>query len=397
MKLIELKKICDLKNGFAFKSSDYIDKSDTLNCRMSNIRPDGNFDIDYHPKYLPDSYSEKYQDFLLKDGDIVIAMTDLANDPKILGVPTIVNTKGYNLLLNQRVGKLVFNDINKVDIRYFQYSLNRKSIRNYYTKFAGGGLQLNIGKKEILSVQIPLPPLEQQKKIASILDAADSYRQKTKALIAKYDELTQSLFLDMFGDPVKNEKGWEIVKFSNVGKLDRGKSKHRPRNAPELLGGTHPLIQTGDVAKSGGYITDYKTTYSDIGLAQSRLWEAGTLCITIAANIAKTGILTFEACFPDSVVGFTPNIKTNNEYTQKWMSFLQKTLQDSAPESAQKNINLAILKDLNFPLAPITLQNQFAERVNLIEQQKASVQASFEKADELFNSLLQKAFKGGLV
>jgi len=397
MKLIELKKICDLKNGFAFKSSDYIDKSDTLNCRMSNIRPDGNFDIDYHPKYLPDSYSEKYQDFLLKDGDIVIAMTDLANDPKILGVPTIVNTKGYNLLLNQRVGKLVFNDINKVDIRYFQYSLNRKSVRNYYTKFAGGGLQLNIGKKEILSVQIPLPPLEQQKKIASILDAADSYRQKTKALIAKYDELTQSLFLDMFGDPVKNEKGWEIVKFSNVGKLDRGKSKHRPRNAPELLGGTHPLIQTGDVAKSGGYITDYKTTYSDIGLAQSRLWEAGTLCITIAANIAKTGILTFEACFPDSVVGFTPNIKTNNEYTQKWMSFLQKTLQDSAPESAQKNINLAILKDLNFPLAPITLQNQFAERVNLIEQQKASVQASFEKADELFNSLLQKAFKGGLV
>ena len=80
------------------------------------------------------------------------------------------------------------------------------------------------------------------------------------------------------------------------------------------------------------------------------MWLKGTLCITIAANIAKTGILTFDACFPDSVVGFIPNEKTNNDYTQLWMSFLQKILEDSAPESAQKNINLSILRDLDFPL-----------------------------------------------
>jgi type I restriction enzyme S subunit len=196
---------------------------------------------------------------------------------------------------------------------------------------------------------------------------------------------------------VKNEKGWEKVKFSDVGKLDRGKSKHRPRNAPELLGGIYPLIQTGDIANAGCYIKDYKSTYSDIGLAQSKLWKAGTLCITIAANIAKTGILTFDACFPDSVVGFIPNDKTNNEYTQYWISFLQKILEDSAPESAQKNINLAILKNLDFPLPPIHLQTKFAERVKAIETQKAQAQASLEKAEELFNSLLQRAFNGELV
>ncbi len=246
-------------------------------------------------------------------------------------------------------------------------------------------------------LKIPLPPLETQKKIASILDEADKVRQLNKQLIAKYDELTQSLFLDMFGDPVTNPKGWEKVKFSEVGKLDRGKSKHRPRNAPELLGGDYPLIQTGDVANSGGYIREFKATYSELGLSQSKMWASGTLCITIAANIAKTGILTFDACFPDSVVGFVPNEKTNNEYTQFWMSFLQKILEDSAPESAQKNINLAILRALDFPLPPIELQNQFADRVQAIEEQKAQAQEALEKADDLFNSLLQRAFKGELV
>jgi type I restriction enzyme S subunit len=201
----------------------------------------------------------------------------------------------------------------------------------------------------------------------------------------------------MFGDPVSNPRGWEVVKFSDVGKLDRGKSKHRPRNAPELLGGIHPLIQTGNLANCGVYLKEYTSTYSDIGLAQSKKWPSGTLCITIAANIAKTGILSFDACFPDSVVGFIPNQKTNNLYTLFWLSFLQKILEETAPESAQKNINLGILRALDFPLSKIELQNQFADSVKAIEAQKAQAQASLAQADHLFNSLLQKAFKGELV
>lgn len=143
-----------------------------------------------------------------------------------------------------------------------------------------------------------------------------------------------------------------MQKFGEVGTLDRGISKHRPRNAPELLGGSHPLVQTGEVANCDGYIRSYTSTYSDLGLRQSKMWPAGTLCITIAANIAKTGILTFEACFPDSVVGFRADDPATVEYVRVWLSFLQKALEDSAPESAQKNINLAILRGLNIPLPP---------------------------------------------
>jgi type I restriction enzyme S subunit len=200
----------------------------------------------------------------------------------------------------------------------------------------------------------------------------------------------------MFGDPVKNEKGWDVLKFEKLGSLDRGISKHRPRNAPELLGGDYPLIQTGDVANSKGLITNFRSTYSELGLRQSKLWPKGTLCITIAANIAKTGILQIDACFPDSIVGFIPNPKlTNSIFIQFWIGFLQKILEDNAPESAQKNINLEILRGLDVICPPVELQNDFSERISqLISTKDVNPIIGSEK---LFNSLIQKAFKGELI
>ena len=103
----------------------------------------------------------------------------------------------------------------------------------------------------------------------------------------------------MFRDPVHNNREFSEAVLPELGEFGRGVSKHRPRNAPELLGGEYPLIQTGDIASADLYITKYENTYSEIGFKQSRMWDSGTLCITIAANIAKTAILTFSSCFPD--------------------------------------------------------------------------------------------------
>ena len=228
------------------------------------------------------------------------------------------------------------------------------------------------------------------------MDKADALRRKREKAIALTDDLLRSTFIDMFGDPVTNPKGWKIAKFGTVGQLDRGKSKHRPRNDPTLLGGDHPLIQTGDVANSEGYITKFKSTYSDIGLKQSKKWPAGTLCITIAANIANTGILEFEACFPDSVVGFKPNELVTVEYVQAWMGFLQKIIEEKAPESAQKNINLAILRDLDIPLPDITNQKKFTEIVHQNKKTKLNLNAALDKDSCLFSSLTQRAFRGEL-
>lgn len=389
---IKLSEILDLFNGFAFKSTDYVDKSNVLNCRMSNIRPDGRFDILYNPRYLPENYADKFSNYKLRDGDLIVAMTDLAGDPKILGVPTIVQTNGTTILLNQRVGKLILKEKEKIFVPWLRYNLGRKEVQKYYSRFSNGGLQINLGKNDLLSYEIEITPLSTQKAIADKLDKADALRKKDKELLAQYDELAQAIFIDMFGDPVRNEKGWETENLSDIGKIGRGKSKHRPRNAPELLGGDYPLIQTGDVANSGLYINNYNSTYSQIGLLQSKMWSKGTLCITIAANIAKTGILNFDSCFPDSVVGFVPNEKTNVVYIHYWFSFVQKILEDQAPESAQKNINLEILSNLEIICPPIKLQNEFAEKIQNIEAQTSIVNQQAQQSEELFQALLQESF-----
>lgn len=337
----------------------------------------------------------RYSHFLVDEGDLLIACSGIVVE-NFHNKIAFASKENLPLCLNTSTMRFKQLPEKKGDLNYLKYFLQTILFKKQLTKLITGSAQLNFGPSHIRKIKIPLPDLPTQQKIAKILDKADELRQYNKQLIEKYDSLVQSLFLDMFGDPIHNLKNWEEVRFEEVGQLDRGKSKHRPRNAPKLLNGPYPLIQTGDVANSGGYIKNFKSTYSEVGLKQSKLWPNGTLCITIAANIAKTGILTFEACFPDSVVGFIPNKRTNNIYVQNWISFLQEMLEEKAPMAAQKNINLAILKDLEFMNPPIELQTKFAEIVQIIENQKQQAQESSEKSELLFQSLLNKAFNGGL-
>jgi len=169
-KTVKLGDICDLQNGFAFKSSDYVDNSNTLNIRMSNIRPNGKFDEFHNIKFLPDNYATKYAEYKLIEGDLIIAMTDMAGNPKILGMPTIVkNLDGRAFLLNQRVGKLhKFSD--EIFVPYLCHFLS--TLKNFYKNKGAGGLQINISKKDILSAKIRLPPLAEQQRIVAKLDAA---------------------------------------------------------------------------------------------------------------------------------------------------------------------------------------------------------------------------------
>ena len=159
-----------------------------------------------------------------------------------------------------------------------------------------------------------------------------------------------------------------MQKISSLGEFDRGKSKHRPRDAAHLYGGPYPFIQTGDVTNSDGRITSFRQTYSEAGLAQSRLWPAGTLAITIAANIAETAILTFPACFPDSVVGFTADpAKADVRFIEYLFQAMRKQVKSHAYGSAQENINLEVLRKLEFPIPPLQLQTKIADYLSLID------------------------------
>ena len=195
----KLSEFCDLQNGYAFKSDDYLTNSTVLNCRMSNIRPDGGFDADYHPKYLPDMFWEKYKDYRLVDGDVIIAMTDMASDPKILGVPTIVRTNGKKFLLNQRVGKLTFFDNTAINNVYLMFVLSQKHIRQQLVKSAGGSTQINVGKPAVLGVEFFVPPMKLQEQFAAFVEQTDKSKWAIQQSLDKLELLKKSLMQEQFG------------------------------------------------------------------------------------------------------------------------------------------------------------------------------------------------------
>ena len=161
-------------------------------------------------------------------------------------------------------------------------------------------------------------------------------------------------------------EGWTWARYPELGEFCRGKSRHRPRNDPKLYeGGNYKLVQTGDVARANGVIESFTGLYNDIGLAHSRLWPKGTMCITIAANIADSAILGFDACIPDSVVGFIPFSKFDNaRYFEYFMRTAKAHLVEFAPSTAQKNINIGILEMVLIPLPPLPEQNRIVAKVD---------------------------------
>lgn len=176
--------------------------------------------------------------------------------------------------------------------------------------------------------------------------------------------------------------GWEWCRLPDIGELNRGKSKHRPRNDPKLFNdGTIPLVQTGDVSRAEDVITTYASMYNEFGLNQSKLWPKGTMCITIAANIADTAILGFDACFPDSVVGFTPYLQeVHVKYFDYFVRTAKNHLEEFAPSTAQKNINLEILSQLLVPLPSISALNNTIEKIKELMTLCDSLKANLKDA-----------------
>ena len=290
---------------------------------------------------------------------------------------------------NQQINVIEPNEI--VMPRYLAYNLLFSKPR--LISIANAAVVPIINKTQFGEIVINIEEDKtKQVEIVSVLDKLSGIITKYKQELKSLDVLIKARFVEMFGDPVSNPFGLPVKKLSELGSLDRGRSQHRPRNAPELLGGPYPLIQTGEVSVAGLYITEYHNTYSEIGLKQSKMWKAGTLCITIAANIAQTAIMTFDACFPDSVVGFVPYGEVNALYIHYWFGFFQKILEEQAPQVAQKNINLKILSDLNVIVPEKKKLKQFEDFVARVDKSKVAVQKSLDETQLLFDSLMQEYF-----
>lgn len=273
------------------------------------------------------------------------------------------------------------------------------SLRSHFT---GSGIQHFTGEA-LRRFHVPVPPLPEQQSIVAILDEAFAGLATAAANAEKnlrnagelFDSYLNSVFMCRTGEWA--EKSLRDVSID----FGRGKSKHRPRNDPALYGGKYPFIQTGDIRNAGGVILEHSQTYNERGLAQSKLWPKGTICITIAANIAETGILGFDACFPDSVIGMVVDpAQANNKFVEYLLRFFKAILQAQGKGSAQDNINLATFENRKFPFPSIKLQNGLAASLDTIAEEVRRLESSYEarlqRISELKQSILQKAFSGEL-
>lgn len=182
---------------------------------------------------------------------------------------------------------------------------------------------------------------------------------------------------------------WERKTLDKLGTISRGKSKHRPRNDATLFNGDYPFIQTADVKEANFYITKYSQTYNEKGLAQSKLWPKGTLCITIAANIAETGILGIEACFPDSIMGFLPyNGVSDVRFVKYCFDILQNEFRQISQGTAQDNLSWEKLSTIMFPAPDYKEQKKIADILSayddLIENNQKQIQLLEEAAQRLY-------------
>ena len=322
---------------------------------------------------------------------------------------------------NAMVVKPYCDNLNKNFLYYYLNSIN-------FAPYISGSAQPQITRISLRPLNISIPPLAEQGRIVakieelfagidagvenlkSVKNQIALYRQSVLksafdgTLTAKWREQKHFIkhYIAMDKTPFEIPHEWEWFKLSQLGNIGRGKSKHRPRNDKKLFGGKYPFIQTGEIKACKRYLKDYTETYSDFGLAQSKLWSENTLCITIAANIAETAILKIKACFPDSVVGFIKNdLISKIEYIEYYIRLIRENLDKAAPATAQKNINLQTLNEILVPVPTLAEQERIVaeiesrfERADALE---TAVDRALNDAEKLKQAVLKKAFSGKLV
>lgn len=371
--------------------------------------------VECSEKYITEIALKESNAKLLPIGTLLIAMYGSIGK---LGITKI------ECATNQAIASII--ELYGIDKFFLFYLFLYK--RPFLMQLGKGGTQKNISLAVLNSLEIPLPPLAEQGRIVakieelfagidagvenlkSVKNQIALYRQSVLksafdgTLTAKWREQKHFIkhYIAMDKTPFEIPHEWEWFKLSQLGNIGRGKSKHRPRNDKKLFGGKYPFIQTGEIKACKRYLKDYTETYSDFGLAQSKLWSENTLCITIAANIAETAILKIKACFPDSVVGFIKNdLISKIEYIEYYIRLIRENLDKAAPATAQKNINLQTLNEILVPVPTLAEQERIVaeiesrfERADALE---TAVDRALNDAEKLKQAVLKKAFSGELV
>jgi type I restriction enzyme S subunit len=285
------------------------------------------------------------------------------------------------------------------DPRWLMHCFNSPAIRNQITAFATGTTRSRISRSNLAKVKIPLPPLPEQRRIAEILDKADALRTKRRAALAQLDTLTQSIFLDMFGDPAKNPKGWPQLELKDLFDIARGGSP-RPIDAfiTEAEDGIN-WIMIGDASEGGKYITKTKKRIRPEGASRSRSVKPGDFLLTNSMSFGRPYIMQTSGCIHDGWLVLAPRteaFEADYFYTLLGSRAVFTEFERRAPGATVKNLNIDLVRSVTVPVAPVSRQREFARAVTAIERATGPFHRSLLELERLFVSLQNRAFRGEL-
>lgn len=381
MEKIKIGDVCDILNGYAFKSENYVDSGIRI-IRISNVQKG----------YIEDSTPAFYSfdtmglsKFMLEEGDLLMSLTGN------VGRVAILEKELLPAALNQRVACLRLKS-NKITKSYLFHFLNSNFFEQQCIMASNGVAQKNMSTEWLKDYEIPLYTPNQQEEIVTVLNAAQSILSSRRQQLQKLDELVKARFVELFGDINANDREWNIQPLGELCTIVRGGS---PRPIEKYLGGDIPWIKIGDATDGESiYLYSTKEHITQAGVSKSRMVKSGSLIFAnCGVSLGFARIITFDGCIHDGWLAME-NIDERLDKVFLLQSLNQMTehFRRIAPAGTQPNLNTAIMKDYKQIIPPLELQKEFIAFVAQTDKSKVVVQKALDEAQLLFDSLMQKYF-----
>ena len=368
--------------GKSIQKADFIENG--MPCiHYGQIHTKFGVSVDKHLSEIPIEVYNK--SIIASHGDVIIAITSEDLEGSCKSTAWLGN---YDIAVSSHAAVYKHNLYPK----FIAYYLRSNSFYYEKQKYARGFKVMEIKTTDIAKIPIPVPPLSEQQRIVSELDLLSSIIEKKKAQLKEYDQLAQSIFYDMFGDPVTNEKGWEVKKLEEIGNIVTGNTPstkdNRNYNSNDVC-----FIKPSDIEKEGiSLLSESEFYVSTFAYNNSRKLPKGSVLVTCIGIVGKVGILETDATCNQQINAIIPNSQMESYYVAFSILAKRRIIESIAHAPVVPIINKGTFSQLSIPLPPLPLQQSFASKIEAIERQKSLIQQSVTEAETLFNSRMDYWF-----
>ncbi len=391
MTVVNLKDFVFFQEGPGVRKSQYTTNGIKL-LNVGNIQ-NGRIQLSNTNTYISeDEANGKYKHFLVDEGDLIIASSGIKPDDFNKKV-AFISKEHLPLCMNTSTIRFKSKDVKLLNLNYLKYFFMSNYFKSQVKFYVTGSAQLNFGPSHLNKMKLLLPTLTDQKLIVDHLEKIEQLKDKREQNIQRCDELIKSIFYDMFGDPVKNEKNWPKYKIEELCDTNSGGTPNRSKK--EYYNGDIPWIKSGELNQ--GYIYSAEEYISKLGLDNSsaKLIPNNTVLLAMyGATAGKVGFLKITAATNQAICAISPKRDLNKIYLYFYLKTLEKQFINSSIGGGQPNISQKIIKRTDILVPPIDIQTKFGEKLQLIEKFKEKQVKSKEEIDNLFNCLMQKYFNG---